>query len=56
MTAPSDPLASDPVAEETVAAGGPVGASRIPRWLSHRRIKAHHVSHYGSIISATIAF
>jgi len=56
MTAPSDPLASDPVAEETVAAGGPVGASGIPRWLSQRRIRAQHVRDYGIVVFAIALF
>ena len=56
MTAPSDPLASDPVAEETVAAGGPVGPSGIPHWLSQRRIRAQHVRDYGIVVFAIALF
>jgi ribose transport system permease protein len=63
MTAqPSDPLASDQVtgdpvtAEDAVAAGGPVGPSGIPRWLSQRRIRAQHVRDYGIVVFAIALF
>src|ERR1700743_638767 len=56
MTAPSDPLAADPGAGANCAAGGPVGPSGIPHWLSQRRIRAQHVRDYGIVVFAIALF
>jgi ribose transport system permease protein len=58
MTAPSDPMAPDPVDGGQVVAGDHAAADGItvPGWRSLRRIKAEHVRDYGIVVFAAALF